>query len=84
MSEKFVTMIKEGEEPIEVHPSVVEAHKKAGWSLDDPNALVEEQPAETKGKSTDNTRKRVKVEKEKTKKEKSSTADSSEEEPTEE
>lgn len=28
----FVTMTKAGEEPLQVHPSTVESHIKAGWA----------------------------------------------------
>jgi len=41
MAEEFVKMIKEGE-TIEVHPSVVEDHKRLGWKI------VEEAQAEVK------------------------------------
>ena len=33
MAEKFVKMVKEGEEPIKVHPSVVDDHKHLGWKV---------------------------------------------------
>ena len=33
MTDKFVKMFKPGEEPIEVHPSVVDDHKRLGWKV---------------------------------------------------
>ena len=33
MKDKFVKMFKPGEEPIEVHPSVVDDHKRLGWKV---------------------------------------------------
>ncbi len=41
MADKFVKMTKEGE-TIDVHPSVVEDHKRLGWKI------VEEAQAEAK------------------------------------
>jgi hypothetical protein len=46
MSEKFVSMKKEGE-TIEVHPSVVENHKQLGWKVVDAEAEAPESPEST-------------------------------------
>ena len=43
MADKFVKMVKEGEESIEVNPSVVEDHKRLGWKVDE---SASKEPAE--------------------------------------
>lgn len=60
--EKLVTMVKEGEEPIDVHPSVVKAHEAVGWKVAEPEAEAAES-TETKAKAKPGTRTRARVKK---------------------
>ena len=50
----LVKMTKEGEEPIEVSPLVVENHKQLGWKVygEEPAAAAEVKPAEESEKNS--------------------------------
>ncbi len=49
MADKFIKMTKEGE-TIEVHPSVVEDHKRLGWKIVEAAEAKTEKEVEVEGK----------------------------------
>jgi hypothetical protein len=52
MADEFVRMVKDGEDPIDVHPSCVDDHRSLGWKLasEIPSAQELKEAAETKAK----------------------------------